>query len=181
MSASVKRTLSSAKNGANPGSAPEIGLFRSVKSNPGTGDVRENGHRDGASSSKGRKYPANVSEFARRLYESGLSLTQVQLALARQGYRPARSTVTYWCDPEAYEAHNLRNKRRLYPHGRTRTRTLPWQVKQRRMMALREAGLSFTAICKVMALDFGLSIDHEQVRRIINGTVSVSTTRRLLS
>jgi hypothetical protein len=50
MSASVKRTLSSAKNAANPGSASEIGLFRPVKSNPGTGDVRENGHRDGASS-----------------------------------------------------------------------------------------------------------------------------------
>lgn len=57
---------------------------------------------------------------------------------------------------------------------------LMWQARHRRMQTLRKAGLSFTAISRVMALE-GLSLDEERIRRILNGTVTQRTMRRHLS
>lgn len=129
---------------------------------------------------KGRRYPVKVVEFARRLHEDGRSITDIQLALGRLGHRPARSTVMFWVDPDYREIHNLRTRLRAYPHGRQRQQRKAWWMKRQRMEELRSAGLSFTAVANVMNLDFGLALNHEQARGILNGTLADASTRALL-
>lgn len=131
----------------------------------------------------GRRYPANVSEFARRLREDGRSYDEVIHALVRRGYRPSKSTVIYWCDPTFRERHNLKQKRRLYPSGKAnnvRAADTAWWAKLRRMRKLREAGLSFTAVAAVMNLDFDLELDTEAARAILSDRLKKSTIRKRL-
>jgi hypothetical protein len=134
------------------------------------------------SAGTGTRYPANVTEFARRLYQDeGYRLVQVIEALGRRGITPARSTVLYWCDPDARTAHNVQNRTRMYPHGRQRRREASWSVKLRRMRELRGLGLSFDAVRRVANHEFGTELDADAARRILTGRVSQRTIERLLA
>lgn len=114
---------------------------------------------------KGKRYPARYHEYARRLYQDGgYTVPEVIEKLAERGVTPARSTVIGWCRPEVRDAHNLKQKRRLYPSGRRKQRQLSWWAKARRARDLRDVGISYSAIAKVLALDFSLDLTAEQVR-----------------
>jgi hypothetical protein len=115
----------------------------------------------------GLRYPANVSEFARRLYEEGRTVPEVRAALARRGLNPTRSTVLYWCRPDAREAHNFRNRHRRYPAGRQRQQEMVWWAKYKRLRELRDAGLSYSAIAKLATLDFGADLSADQARYML--------------
>lgn len=58
---------------------------------------------------------------------------------------------------------------------------LAWRARHRRMQKLRRAGLSFTAISKVLLLDEDFALDAERIRHILKGEVSERTMRRNLS
>jgi intein-encoded DNA endonuclease-like protein len=129
----------------------------------------------------GTRYNANVTEFARRLYEDeNYSVNEVVEALGRRGITPSRSTVLYWCDADAREAHNTKRVA-LYPDSRRRRREASWEVKLRRMRELREVGLSYEAIAKLSRHELGLDIDGETVRTILRGRVSMATAKKRLS
>lgn len=126
--------------------------------------------------SNGTRYPVRATEFARRLYEGGHEIPAVLEALGRRGYFPSRSTCLYWCSPDAKDAHNARQKARLYPAARRRSRELAWWAKFRRMRELRGAGLSYDAVAKVMRLDFGLEfVTADRARRMLGGGHALST------
>lgn len=117
---------------------------------------------------KGTRYPARVIEFARRLHEDGgYTIPEVIEALSRKGYHPSRSTVILWCRPEVREAHNLKQKAKLYPNRRRQAAAGAWWAKHRRMRELRAAGLSFRSIAAVMRLDYGVEITEEQARYLL--------------
>lgn len=130
---------------------------------------------------RGRRYPVNAIEFARRLYDDGKTIAEVRAALARHGYYPSHKSVVHWCEPEVREAFNLRRNHKLWPRDQRRRRETEWQVKRERMERLREAGLTFSAIAKVINLDFGLELDAEQARGILRGRIGSQATRLLLS
>lgn len=112
------------------------------------------------------EYPARASEFARRLAENGLSVVEIRDALARYGFHPTLTTIRYWCDPDRKLARNLRRRSRL---GRSQAEPA-WWAKRRRMRELRDLGVSFDAIRRIINHDLELELTTEQVRGILNGT-----------
>lgn len=113
------------------------------------------------------RYPARCHEFARRLYEDGRTIDEILALLARYGHHPAKSTVVYWCKPEAKRRHALKQRQRLYPAKR-QPRGAIWWAKYRRMRELREAGLSHASIAKVIRLDYGDELTGEQIRHLLD-------------
>lgn len=126
-------------------------------------------------------YPVKVQEFARRLYEDGgWRICEIRGALAKRGYFPSQSTVSRWCSPELAEADRIKKRQALYPHLKGRKVTLPWEVKLQRMHELRNAGLSFHAVAKVMKLDYGIELDRHQSEAILKGRTSRALMARRL-
>lgn len=124
------------------------------------------------------EYPANVVEFARRLYEQkGYTITRIRTALQRYGYNPSHTTVLCWVDPE-YKASRYAHRNTNRNLGRPRKHA--WRHRLERMRKLRAAGLSQQDIARVMELDFGLSLTRHQVDAFLRGKVSERTIRRNL-
>lgn len=129
-----------------------------------------------------RQYPAAIVEFARRLHAAGKPVPEVYAAVLRQGYSPSVSTVRLWVDEDLREAH-LSKKRRRQPVYRSATleRRVPlWEARRRRIVSLREAGLSYNAIALLANHDWALHLDDERVRRIVQGRASEATARAQL-
>lgn len=73
--------------------------------------------------------------------------------LTARGYPVGMTTVRGWADPEygdQHRANNAERKRRQRLMGR--------------MRELREAGVTYSCIARVMTLDFGIRVTEEQVR-----------------
>lgn len=125
-------------------------------------------------------YPANVREFARRLYGHGYTAYRIRKSLIARGYDPAPSqnTILCWVDDEYREIQRL-NQRRFLPAGPKRAKA--WEARMDRMCALRDTGLSYRSIAAVMSLDFeDVELSEHQVRAIFNAETSNRTIRRLL-
>jgi hypothetical protein len=135
-----------------------------------------------------KEYPANVVELARRLHERrGWSAHRIRKALMTRGHSPAHNTVLAWIDP-AYAAQR-REDTRLAMRRRNgggdgaspRRRRHPADRRLQRIRDLRALGVSFRSIAAIVSHDFAdVDLDAEQVRGILNGTISTATTRRLL-
>jgi hypothetical protein len=126
------------------------------------------------------RYPANIREFARRLYQSGWSAYKIRQNLIARGYDPvpSQNTILCWVDDEYREIQRL-NQRRFRPAGPKRARA--WEARLDRMRQLRDAGLSFSSIAIVMTLDFeNVDLSTEQVRYMLKGHAKTATIKRLL-
>lgn len=125
-------------------------------------------------------YPPKVVEFARRMYEGGKKPPEIKVALERHGYSPGLTTIRYWVDDELRANHMRKKRDGLYPSWRlnARERRIPvWEARRRRLVELREVGLSFSSIAKVANHDFGLELTTEQVRGMINRTLHSQSIR----
>lgn len=123
-------------------------------------------------------YPANVREFARRLYAHGYSPYRIHKSLKARGYGAAEDTIRCWVDPEYAEARAMRKRNGRKP-GRDPRRG--YSRRFARMEELRALGLSFRDIAAVMSNDFeGIELTTEQVRSIFRGWMSDRRARRLL-
>lgn len=131
------------------------------------------------------RYPVRVVEFARRLYETGKTISEVREALRKRGYTPAKMTVIHWCIPELRDSHNAKKRYGVYASCRgrgPRTRRKPaWMAIRERLRHLRSLGLTFTAITALANDDYGLSLTVEQTRAILNDTLHPVSVRKLLS
>lgn len=119
------------------------------------------------------RYPHAAREFARRMGEANFCPTEIQAALAKRGIRPTLTTVTRWADPDYRDAENERMRR-----GRQIRRMSTPRLRLNRMQELRDVGLSFDAIRRVVNHDLGLELTTEQVRGILNG--ATKNVRELL-
>ena len=126
-------------------------------------------------------YPANLREFARRLYEqNGWSPYRIRKAIIGRGYdpAPAEHTIRTWVDDD-YRDEHLKRGRSYRPAGPARQRA--WALRLSRMEELRRVGLSYRAIAALMTHDFkDVDVTADQAERILKGKVSGRTIRRLL-
>lgn len=115
--------------------------------------------------SRTTRYPAKCHIFARRLWDDGRTIPEIREALAKVGYHPTRDAVVRWVDPERHEAYKARQRLNNAAAG-VKVKSA-WWAKRRRMRQLREAGLSYSAIAKVMNLDYGTDLDAERARYLL--------------
>lgn len=116
------------------------------------------------------RYSSRVAGRARQLAGQGLTPTRIQTVLVvEMGVRPALTTIMRWIDDE------YRERRCLEQAVRARARRL-----YERMVTLRQAGLSYSAIAAVVVVDEGVSLTGEQVRWALRaGRVSRPLARAL--
>lgn len=110
-----------------------------------------------------RRYPPKVMRYARELWERGRSIEEIRQRVAPYaGATPSWAAVRRWVDDDYAEAIRLKNRLRMRK-GTQHCETAS-EVVAKRVMALRQAGLSFTSIAAVLRLDFGIEVTSEQVR-----------------
>lgn len=125
----------------------------------------------------GRSYPTSTMTRARELHEAGWLCGQIADILDSEiGAKPSEVTIRRWVDPDYAEAQRASQRT-----GGERTRKWGWRLRLRRALDLRSAGLSYSAIAKLFALDFGLSLSVSQVEAIVKGDCEDRTVKRLLS
>lgn len=128
-------------------------------------------------------YPANLREYARRLYaDNGYSTHQIRKSIEGLGYNPPPShcTIRCWVDDE-YREERLRRQRRFQSKGVDRHWKRGWQQRLQRMGDLRDkAKLSASATARVMAHDFDIHLTRHQVEAILSGKAEPKTIKRLL-
>lgn len=122
---------------------------------------------------KGRRYSARTVIRACELREAGWSCAKIADFLSQElGVRPAPNTVLLWTDPKQAARQSVRVR---IGHQRARRKRLTGRMpavsnlspefKAIRARALRESGLSFNAIAKVMTFDFPQEpVDAQQIR-----------------
>lgn len=108
-----------------------------------------------------------VMRRARELREAGWAIPRIRDILEKEhAVRPSKDTITRWLDPAVAErrAQAAREKR-------AESATFGWSGwhpspswKLGRMRALRDAGVSYAAVAKVMSVDFGDELTEEEVR-----------------
>lgn len=132
-----------------------------------------------ASALKRAPYPANVVEFARRMYEAGYSPYRIHKALHGRGWGAAEDTIRCWVDPAYAEARAMKKRN---GRGFRQERLRGFNRRLSRLHELRaEVCLSYRAIAALLSHDFeDIEISEEQVRAILNGNLSERKTRRLL-
>lgn len=123
------------------------------------------------------RYPMTVVSLARRLYGDGDSWTPTQIKrylAEHHDLNVALVTVRCWVVPGFAE-----DQRRLNSESYHRRKTLTVgkgprataldtpEKRLARLRVLREAGVSFTGIAKVFAIDTGVELDDEQVRYLL--------------
>ena len=132
------------------------------------------------------EYPVNVVTFARRLHkENGYRIFEIRGALAKRGYFPTHNTILRWVDPAwaqlRNDDHKLYLRRIRGSDGTGRERATLTTFRRRRLHKLRELGLSYADIAKVMNLDFdGLTLNREQVRYLLTSDPETKTVRKHL-
>lgn len=123
-------------------------------------------------------YPANVREFARRLYAHGYSPYRIHKSLKARGYGAAEDTIRCWVDPEYAEARAMRKRTGRKPGPDPRR---GYRRRLARMEELRGLGLSYRSIAAVMTNDFeDVELTTHQVRAIFRGWTSPRGVKRLL-
>lgn len=117
---------------------------------------------------RGRRHSMRTVRLARQMYGNGDAWTpkQIQRYLAGEGIDVALYTVRTWVVPGEAEIARRRNLESYYRRQRGgRASKTPMLT---RMLELRDAGLSFSAIAKVMRLDHGLDMSTEMARYYVN-------------
>ncbi len=111
---------------------------------------------------RGRRHPMTVVTQARRYAEAGWKPMEIVRFLADDGIVVSLRSVIRWTNPDVVRAdlrHSIARRRRDATRRSGRlamhiTNPTP-EFKLTRMRALRELPVSYTAIAKVMAFDFG--------------------------
>jgi hypothetical protein len=114
-----------------------------------------------------------VCAYVQRLYDEGFSLEHIQKKLTQFGYALREDTLRTLVDPSYERLMRLQRE--------AAERRAVWEEKLARMRELREAGLPYSAVGKVMRLDYGLILDDDSVRRMLQGVVSNRTIARNLT
>lgn len=112
--------------------------------------------------STGNRYPAVYMIRAREMFRAGWTHADIARHLGREfGREPSKHIVGMWVNPSLY-------RRKLNAQTARRRRQAPvprWAlVRMRRMAALRDEGLTYSAVALVMRLDFGVELSPETVR-----------------
>ena len=117
------------------------------------------------------RHKASTKALAVKMRQGGWSLNEIRRYLAEHGVvpTPSVSTIQCWTDP-AQERKQREHKRLRERKERAQASTFAWpgersdEWKLARMRRLSGAGLSTTAIAKVMAIDFpGTVLSEHQV------------------
>jgi hypothetical protein len=118
-----------------------------------------------------------VVNRAKELAEAGWTVAEITRRLPDEfmGIEPAETTVRRWVDADYAERQRQSDRT-----GGVQTRRWGWHRRLARIRELREAGIGFDAITKLLHLDFDLPLDCQQVERIHRGEFSAETTRRYL-
>lgn len=133
-----------------------------------------------------RSYPVSTMQRAITLHASGWSYSTIPAVLDREGLgRPSPFTVRLWVDPVRREKSAAASRRRNAARSAARSefrfpagRSVEWRLG--RMRVLRAAGLSYTAITKVMNVDFpDAPLSVEQVEGAIRDDRMPLPLRRL--
>lgn len=123
---------------------------------------------------RGRRHPMSVVTEARRLHAAGWNDVQIVNLLAREGVTVTKATVGRWVKPKREQTWRAEcerfgavraAERGGKPLGRRDARP---EYKLARMQALRELGVSFNSIAKVMGFDFGDELTEDQVRHALD-------------
>lgn len=110
---------------------------------------------------------------AREMWASGAwGKTEITRYLNDRGVKVHRITVSRWVDDHAAAAKRAEDDRRVARRSMTRSGRLGRtdarpEFKLRRIRALDAAGLTATAIAKVMTVDFGDELSAQQVREAL--------------
>jgi hypothetical protein len=126
-------------------------------------------------------YPANVREYARRLYcDFELSPYEIHNRMLRLSIDPCPvpSTIRRWADPDYCEAERQGRRRGGRPGPDRKVKT--WRLRLERIKELRAVGLSWEDVSRVMNLDFDLSLSRTQVRMYAEGRVGDRILRHRL-
>lgn len=107
------------------------------------------------------RHDRQTRELVRTLDEGGWTPYEIEKHLRRMGVEPcpAFATIKAWLDPE-YAA--VRNRRSL--EDRRRSRDVSGDYVRKRMLELREAGLSAHDVSVVVGMYHGRDISEEMVR-----------------
>lgn len=115
---------------------------------------------------RGRRHTAGKVAEARRMFEAGWTVREISGII-----ETSELTTRRWVDPAfaARRAETENAARRRYEAHLTggRFQTAPQRTPEfraERMLALRDAGLSFNAIATVINFDFGTQLTGDNVR-----------------
>jgi hypothetical protein len=112
-------------------------------------------------------YPASLMVRCQELREAGWGLRRIHRILVAEGVNPAPTptTIHEWINPEYRERQ--RKSKAEYKRRKRAGAVTPVGGPLKRMVQLREAGLSYTHVANVVNLDYGLSLTGEQARYCI--------------
>lgn len=115
-----------------------------------------------------RRHTTGTMQLARRMYGNGDSWTptQIRTYFADRGTDVSLNTVRIWVIPGI--AAEQRKQNTASYHRRQGAPPPSATPILDRMLELRSAGLTFTAIASVVRLDLGLPLDREQARYYVN-------------
>jgi hypothetical protein len=130
-----------------------------------------------------RGHDSATRREAIRLRESGWTLRGIVQVLASRGIHVHESTVLYWTSETASERRRQHDRERMAQLNAARA-TFRWPGRPKteawllgRMRVLERAGLSMTAIAKVVSIDHGLELSEHQVRYALSINRLPSMTR----
>lgn len=107
-------------------------------------------------------------ELARDMRKGRSTLTDIQALLMQRGFPVSKTTVARWVNPDMDERHRViarEIRRREYRAANPGAHVRVWDEPARvaRIRALREAGLTRTAIARVCSLDCGQRVTMDEV------------------
>jgi hypothetical protein len=136
---------------------------------------------------RSRRYPVSVMMLAKSMYADGDSWTPTQIRDYLRTHVDgcegiSENTIRFWVVPGEADQHRRANLARYHarqakakaaanaapPPPPVAEQILDTPRKRlRRLRALREAGLTYTAISKVFELDTGVYLDPNQLRQLL--------------
>lgn len=138
---------------------------------------------------RGRRHSMKTVQLARRMYADGAwSIQQIRDYFDRKGLRISENTIRYWVIPGLAEAQRRDNLARYHARrAALAAATAPAEppVPESdtpvldRMLELREARLSFTAIAAVVGVDYGIRLTTEQARYYVQSRREPHRPKRL--
>jgi hypothetical protein len=126
-----------------------------------------------------RGYPMPVITRARELGAAGWRAAKIRQLLATEfpDHSPTLTTVSRWIDEDYAE----RQRECCRQGDATMAHRWGWRRRVQRIRELREVGLKFPDVARVLRLDFGLDLSVTQVEKLARSEISESAARRLLN
>jgi hypothetical protein len=126
-----------------------------------------------------RGYPMPIITRAREHGAAGWKAAEVRRLIGEEfpDHTPTLTTVSRWIDSDYAE-----RQRECCRHGRaTMAHRWGWRRRVRRIRELRDAGLRFPEVVKVLRLDFGLDLTLVQVEKLARGEFGEDFARLVLN